>query len=73
MPPPGGSKPTLVGIPVSVEPHDRTEGTPFKPAYEEFMEIRIIDIAAVKSAYVRSPPGNTRQPHIESCNQLISE
>ena len=61
----------LPGFPVAMKTHDGTERSPLEPAHKQFAEIRIVRISTVESADIRGPPGNSRQPHIQSGCQLV--
>ena len=37
-----------------MDAHDRTEDAVLKPAHEQFAEVRIVDVAAVEAAGMRS-------------------
>ena len=58
---------------VSMQPHDRAEGSVFKPAHQEFMELRIPYVRPEKAADIRRPPRDSRDPHIESRGELVPE
>ena len=56
-----------------METHYRAESAKLKPADQQLMEFRIMDISAVEASDVRSPPGDPGDSHIQSCRQLISQ
>ena len=63
----------LERFPEPMETHDRAEGPELKPAGEQLMEGRVVDIASMKAPDIRRPPWNPGESHIQSGTQLISE
>ena len=61
------------GNPVPVQAHHRAEAAPLKPAHQQLAEGRIVRIAAGKASDVRGPPGNPRDPHIQSGADLSAK
>ena len=59
--------------PVAVKAHHRAEGSPLKPADQQLTKGRILRIPSRKTADIRCPPGNSRNPHIQPRAYLPAE
>ena len=53
--------------------HHRAEGSPLKPADQQLTKGRILRIPSRKTADIRCPPGNSRNPHIQPRAYLPAE
>ena len=49
------------GLPETMQAHDRAEGPELEPAGQQFVELRVMDVAIGKATDIGSPPGNTRE------------
>ena len=56
-----------------MQPHHRTEGSPFKPAYQKASEFFFFRIPSRKASDIGGPPGDSGNSHIQSGTQLSSE
>ena len=57
---------------LAVHSEHGTECAPLEPSYKQLSEIGVGDISAEEAAYIRCPPGDSRNGHIKSCLKLLS-
>ncbi len=63
--------PFIPGAALPVHAEYRAEAPPGKPPYQQFLEIRIGNVAADKAANIARPPGNAGHGHTQACLQLF--
>ncbi len=63
----------LPGLAAAMNTHDRTESAELEPADQQLLKTIVVDIAAVKSADIRGPPGNSAEPHMYARADLFAE
>ena len=59
--------------PVSVNTHNRAEGTKLEPTHKQLLEVRIFGHTAVESADIGCPPRNAAKSHMKACADLFAE
>ena len=62
----------FLGLAIAMEAEDRAEGAIFKPADQQFVEIRIVGNAAMETADIGGPPGDAGETHIQPGGELVA-